>query len=288
MNNVFINQKQNWIFFIVVLLITVLCTLSSFTLHESEQSSAFAFGQQKRDYLNAGLHFKGPWENIIKVDKRLMLHTANATTYKDLKKKNLLIDHFCLFQIDSPKKFLLAITDLGKAYHRMDDNLTSDIAAVIGNNISEDIVTNNRQQHLDKIKGMSNKGIVDIGISIRFLSFNRVELPNENKPAMFADMIADRNKISGAYTAEGDRIYDSITSNADFLANDILAKAKYEASRIMGSADSLRLSKLNIAYSKSKPLFKIYNQIQTYESVYKNKTEWVMSPDNLIALPNVK
>lgn len=282
MKKVFENTRINLIFAIILVVISVLLLSSLFTIREGEQASAFLFGKAKRDYTHAGLHAKLPWESIKKVDKRLLLYNAREMTLQEKTKKKLLIDWFCLFQIDNPKTYFTKVGTMAKAYHRIDDHISSDVAAILGENIFEDIVTNNRQILLDTIKGSSNKGLDDIDISVKFLSFNRVELPDENKEAVFSDMVADRNKISQGYLAEGQRIKDSISSSADFQAEDIRSNAKRLAEEIRGSADSTRLAMLNRAYAQSKELFHLYNEIETFKKAYSKNTEWILTPENLI------
>lgn len=286
MKTIFQNAKPNIILFVVSIFAFIIISSSLFTIKEGEQASAFLFGKPKRDYTESGLKTKWPWERVIKVDKRLLLYNAREMTLQEKTKKKLLLDYFCLFKIDNPKTYFTKVVDMNKAYHRIDDHISSDIAAILGENVFEDIVTNNRQGLLDTIKSSSNHGLDDIDISIKFLSFNRVELPDENKKAVFNDMIADRQKITDGYLAEGQKLKDSIVSHANFRADDIVAKARRDAEAIKGSADSTRLAMLNKAYAKSKPLFHIYNEIETFKKVYSKNTEWIIPQEKLISIPN--
>lgn len=282
-NGLLDNPKKNTIGFVVVILLLIACSSILFSVKEGEQASAFFFGKPTRDYLTPGLHVKWPWpiETINRVDKRLLLYTAREIILQEKKQKNLLIDWFCLWKVDNPKTYFTKVVNKGKAERRIDDNVSSDIAATLGENLFEDIVTNNRQKLLQEIHESSNKGLDDIDLSIKFLSFNRVELPNENKPAVFSDMIADRQKISNGFMAEGQKLQDSIKSNADYLASKIRSEAKLEAGIIKGRADSTRLALLNNAYNKSKELFRVYNEIETFKKSYSKNTEWTLTPDNL-------
>lgn len=281
---VFKNSKKNWIGAILLILIIFVLNSSIFILREGEQASAFAFGKPTRDYTSPGLQFKVPWpfETISKVDKRLLLYSGKEMTLQEKTKKKLLIDWFCLYRIDNPQTYFTKVVNLGKAERRIDDNVSSDIAAILGENIFEDIVTNRRQQLLSSIQRSSNKGLDDIDLSIKFLSFNRVELPDENKVAVFRDMIADRQKISNGYLAEGKRLQDSIQSAANFRVAEILSAAEKEAGIIKGFADSTRLAILNKAYEKSKELFRVYNEIETFKKSYSKNTEWVLTPETMI------
>ena len=282
-NGLLDNPKKNTIGFVVVMLLLIAGSSILFSVKEGEQASAFFFGKPTRDYLTPGLHVKWPWpiETINRVDKRLLLYTAREIILQEKKQKNLLIDWFCLWKVDNPKTYFTKVVNKGKAERRIDDNVSSDIAATLGENLFEDIVTNNRQRLLQEIHESSNKGLDDIDLSIKFLSFNRVELPNENKPAVFGDMIADRQKISNGFMAEGQKLQDSIKSNADYLASKIRSEAKLEAGIIKGRADSTRLALLNNEYNKSKELFRVYNEIETFKKSYSKNTEWILTPDNL-------
>ena len=259
--SIWTDPKRNWIGFIAIIMIILGLNSSFFILREGEQASAFAFGEARRDYTTPGLKLKAPWpfETIKKVDKRLLLYSGREMVLKEKSKKNLLIDWFCLYRIDNPKTYFTKVVSMGKAERRIDDNISSDISAILGENLFD-----------------------DIDLSVKFLSFNRVELPDENKNSVFNDMIADRNKISQGYIAEGKKNQDSIQAVADFKVAEILSAAQREAGMIKGSADSIRLAILNSSYRKSQELFKLYNEIETFKKVYKDNTEWVLSPEGLI------
>lgn len=288
MKNIFKNTKNNCIAAGILIFIGILLSSMLFTLKEYEKASAFAFGKHSRDYEKPGLHIKAPWpfEKVSKVDGRLQLYTAREMTLQEKTKKKLLIDYFSLFRIENARTYFTKIGgDMRKAIHRLDDNTGSDVAAVIGENSFDDIVTHKRNALLEDIKKQSNRGLEDIDIEIKFMSFNRVELPDENKAAVFRDMINDRNKISNQYRSEGQMVADSITSNADFLVNDIIAQANQQADSIRGKADEDRLAILNKGYVNSRELFRIYNEIETYKKAYGKNTEWILDGKKLLTPP---
>ena len=283
---VFQDVKCNCIVAGIITFVYILASLSLFTMKEYEKSSAFFWGKHSRDYEKPGLHGKFPWEKVSKVDGRLQLYTAREMTLQEKTKKKLLIDYFSLFRIENSKTYFTKIGgNMKKAIHRLDDNTGSDVAAILGENSFEDIVTNRRNPLLEIIRERSNRGLEDIDLKIEFMSFNRVELPDENKSSVFQDMINDRNKISAQYRSEGQMISDSITSNADFLVNDIIAKAYQQADSIRGRADGERLAILNTGYAKSNEFFRIYNEIETYKKSYGKNTEWILDGKKILTPP---
>ncbi|MDR0859538.1 MAG: hypothetical protein LBO09_00720 [Candidatus Peribacteria bacterium] len=285
MKKIFENQKLNQIGAIIVILLFIVGYRSVFELRESEQAAAFIGGAPQRNYTQAGLNLKFPWESLRIADKRLLLHTGKELILQERTHKNMLFDYFTLFHIDNPILYMTKVGDLGKATRRIDDNLGSDIAAVIGANTLDDIVTYRRPELLDTIKAMSNDGLSDIALSLRFFSFNRVELPDENKPAVYSDMIADRTKISTSYQEEGHRMAKEITSEADSRARTIRSTAEAMADSITGKADGDALELMNRAYSRSKELFELYNEVETYKKAYGENTEWIIDGKNLLTPP---
>ena len=287
MKKIFFNTKANWICAGIVLFLILLANLSLFKVKEYEQAATFVFGEFSREYKTPGLKCTYPWARKYKVDIRLQLHTTREMTLQEETKKNLLVDYFTLYKMESPYTFFTQVDgDLIKAIHRLDDNTSSDVSAVLGESSFNDIVTNRRQDILDSIKMMSNRGLEDIALKIYFMSFNRVELPNENKIAVFNDMISNRNKIASQYRSEGQMYYDSIKSHADFLVNDILAIADRQADSIMGRADKEAIAIRNKGYAQSAPLFKIYNEIETYKLAYGTKTKWIIEKKNMLKPPS--
>ena len=288
MKNIFTSQKANTLAAFIVIIVWILGSSVFFTVKEYEKAAAFRFGEYMREYNTPGLKIKWPWpyEIVYKVDVRLQLYSPKEMVLQERTKKKLLIDFFTLYKVESPMIFFTKVGgSMTKATHRLDDNITSDIAAVIGESTFDEIVTSSRQTLLDNIQEKSNRGLEDIKLKVCFLSFNRVELPDENKAAVFRDMINNRNKISSQYRSEGQMISDSITSNADFLVADILAKAEMQANTIKGQADQERISILNKGYAQSAPLFRIYNEIETFKKAYSKNTEWILDRKNILNPP---
>jgi membrane protease subunit HflC len=287
MKKIFSDAKTNWIGFIILVIVFMIGNSMFFSLKEYEKASAFSFGKFSREYMEAGLHIKAPWpfETLYRVDTRLQLYNAKEMTIQERSKKKLLIDYFVLYRVNSPKLYFTKVGgNKRQAIHRVDDHTSSDVAAVVGETNFDDVVTNKRQQLLDSIKAMSNRGLNDIALEVQFISFNRVELPDENKLAVFQDMIKDRNKISSLYLAEGQQIKDSIQSYADYEAANIVATARMRADSIRGAADAERLHILNEGYAQSQKLFAIYNKIETYKKSFKgDKTEWIMQKSNALS-----
>ena len=285
LKKILVEPKANIIAAAVIAFVYIVGAFSLFTLKEGEQAAAFRWGEAKRNYTTAGLKVKYPWEEVIRADKRLLLHSGQEATLQEKDKKNLLIDYFAIWRIKEPTIYLTKVGSIAKATRRIDDNIGSDAPAILGENLFVDIVTNNREILLDSIKAMSNRGLDDIALDIELLSFNRVELPKENQAAVFNDMIADRSRISAAHRAQGTKLKDSIMTSADRRVREIVSAATMQADSIIGLADATKLEILNRAYARSKPLFEEFNKIETYKKAYSNNTEWIMKGDRILTLP---
>jgi hypothetical protein len=58
-----------------------------------------------------------------------------------------------------------------------------------------------------------------------------------------------------------------------------------QANTIKGQADQERIAILNKGYAQSAPLFRIYNEIETYKKAYSKNTEWILDGKNILSPP---
>jgi len=124
------------------------------------------------------------------------------------------------------------------------------------------------------------------GINIRDIKIKVLDLPDENKEAVYRRMITERNNIAAAYKAQGESEAQVIRNTTDAEVTVMLseAKAKAEATIAEGEAEYMRI--LSAAYNdESKADFYNFSlELDTLkESVTNGNTTLFLDSSNPVA-----
>lgn len=76
----------------------------------------------------------------------------------------------------------------------------------------------------------------------------KIDLPDDNKTAVFNRMISERNNIAAAYLAEGESEAKEIRNEADKKAQIMLAEAEAQAATIRAEGDAEYMRILSEVY----------------------------------------
>ena len=76
------------------------------------------------------------------------------------------------------------------------------------------------------------------GIEMLAVETKTLDLPDDNKSAVYTRMISERNNIAASYTAEGEAEAKRIRNEADKQVEITLSKAKSEAETVKAAGDA--------------------------------------------------
>ena len=95
----------------------------------------------------------------------------------------------------------------------------------------------------------SNSDISQYGLSIELAEIKALDLPSDNKAAVYERMISERNNIAAGYTAQGNADAQRIRNDTDRQTSIIIADAEASAAilRAEGEAEYMRI--LSDAYN---------------------------------------
>jgi len=214
---------------------------------ETEFVIVTQFGRPVRTLLEAGPRLKMFYQSALRIDRRLQIYDPRPSEFLAQGKKNIDLDVFVCWRVDDPQAFIEAVGgDMIRAESSMHDIIWSKLAAKIGANPLEALVSTDPEQHrLDEImstvSGESGKEIsAKYGVSIVDVGVKRISLPTQVRESVFERMRSERAQLAGQYRAEGDKEAMKIRAQADKEKTVILARAyaKSEAIRGQGEAEA--------------------------------------------------
>jgi membrane protease subunit HflC len=118
------------------------------------------------------------------------------------------------------------------------------------------------------------------GIEVVDIRLKRFNYPEAVKPAVFAEIRSERERVAVQYRAEGASQKAKIESLASLQREELLAQAEREATRIRGEGEAKSMEILNAAHSKNLQFYELLKTLETYRSILDEQTTVVLSAES--------
>lgn len=266
--------------FIIVALVFLL--MNSMVITKENQFKLIRqFGRVERVLTQAGLSFKIPFvESVDTIPKELLIYDLPASDVITSDKKTMIVDSYVLWHVTDPLKFAQTLSgSVSNAEGRIDAIVYNATKNTISNMKQDEVIRSrdgkmtitveepdaevkgndlelSRQEEVVEITSLTEKIMEQIGhvedqygIELMAVEVKKLDLPDDNKQAVYARMISERENIAAQYTAEGKSEARMIENTTDKEVAIMLsdAQAKAEATVAEGEAEYMRI--LSDAYS---------------------------------------
>ena len=218
---------------------------------ENEYKLVREFGRVSRVISQAGLSFKIPFvQTADSLPKEILLYDLAASDVITMDKKTMMSDSYVLWQITDPLKFAQTLnSSIANAERRIDTIVYNSIKNVISSMSQNDVISGRDGELSQAIMDNIGTSMEQYGIELLAVETKQLDLPADNKAAVYERMISERDKIAATYQAEGqaeakviqnttDREIAISISNAQAQAAQITAEGEAEYMRILAAAYS--------------------------------------------------
>ncbi|HEY5297005.1 MAG TPA: protease modulator HflC [Verrucomicrobiae bacterium] len=243
-------MKRNLITVIVgaALIIIFALLLFVFQVRQSEIAVVTTFGKPVRNLSEPGAYFKWPWpiQKVYTFDARVQNFQDKFSETLTADNNPLIVTIYTGWRISDAKEFYPKFFGSVAAAQRVLESMLRNAKnAVIGSNTLSAFVNPNPKQL--KFDAMENEIMASVraqlstnnyGISLEFLGFKKIELPESVTQNVFDRMKADRQVLINAEQYEGERDAQEIKANADRQAAETIADANAAATRIQGEGEA--------------------------------------------------
>ena len=246
---------------IIIIVMAVLIVLgnSLFIIRENQYGIVKEFGRIEKVINEPGLYIKIPLvQEVDTVSKELLLYDIPKSDVITKDKKSMIADSFVLWRITDPKVFAQTLnSSTANAEGRIDVAVYNSIKNVISSMTQSDIIAA-RGQELTSYIMTGITSINQYGIEIASVEIKLLDLPEDNKDAVFQRMISERENI--AAKAEGEAEYMKIMADA---YNDPAKADFYSFTRSLDALkNSIQGGNKTIILDKDSPLTQIFYQVQ--------------------------
>ncbi|RKI89864.1 protease modulator HflC [Parablautia intestinalis] len=232
-----------------VLAVLILAQGCMVVTYPNEYTIIKQFGRIESIRETPGLSLKLPFiQTAESVENEVLLYDLAVSDVMTKDKKSMIADCFVLWEIEDPYKYTQTLSaQKSNAEFRIDTIVYNSLKNVISS-LSQEEVISGRDGELTKAI-MENIGdtLGQYGIKLLAVETKSLDLPDENKNAVYERMISERNNIAATYQAEGQEEAKEISNNttaeiivmqsqANAQAEEIIAKGEAEYMRILSEA----------------------------------------------------
>lgn len=230
---------------VVIVLAVILAGNCFYTTQRNEFGIVRQFGAVVEIVDEPGLHTKVPFiQTVSTLPNTEMLYDLAVSDVITSDKKSMVADSFVLWRISDPLKFIQTLSgNIGNAEYRIDTVVYNSLKTVISSMKQEEVISGRDGLLAQKI--MDNVGTTfdKYGISLLAIETKRIDLPDENKAAVYERMISERDNIAASFAAEGAAEAKEIRNEADKSVQITLSEANAQAEKLKaeGEAEYMRI-----------------------------------------------
>jgi len=237
----------------IIIVITLVVALNSMVItQENEYTLIKQFGAVERIVSDAGLSFKTPFiQQTEKLPNTIMIYDQAASDVITKDKKTMVIDNFVLWKIVDPLKFVQTLNTIPEAERRIETVTYNAIKTTVGNTNQSDIIQGRGEFLSSGIVEKVQPAFNEYGIEIIDNEIKRLDLPSENKAAVYSRMISERNQIAAEYIGEGNEESQKIINSANKDIAVIVSEAEATAEQIRATGESEYMRIISEAYNSA-------------------------------------
>jgi membrane protease subunit HflC len=231
----------------------------------------------------AGLHFKWPWQGVLRVDQRLRTFDPPPREVITGDKRNLEVAPFVIYRVADPLQFVRGAGSLEQAEARLSERVSSALSDAIGRRDLAALATTDPTKWAlgamvrETLLAVAPRARYELGIEVVDLGLRRFNHPLEVRPAVFELIRSERRQVAARLRAEGEAQYTAIKSEADRTRDTILAQAEAEAERIRGQAQAESTRILNEAHGRNPKFYELLRTLESYGAILDSKSTIVLS-----------
>lgn len=273
---------------VAVLAVLIIGASSIVITQENEYSLVRQFGKIDHVVSEAGISFKIPFiQSVDTLPKEILLYDLSSSDVITSDKKTMICDSYILWHITDPIKFAQTLnSSIANAESRLDAIVYNSTKNVISSTTQDDVISGRNGALSQSIINNIGISLEQYGIELLAFETKKLDLPSDNKAAVYERMISERNNIAAAYTAEGSSEAQIIRNSTDMEVTVMLSEAEKEAAILIAEGEAEYMRILSEAYNDaSKQEF--YSFVRSLDALKismqgDNKTV-ILSPDSPIA-----
>lgn len=265
----------------------VLFLSSIVVTYDNEYKLVRQFGKVQRVVTESGVSFKLPLvQTVNTIPKDIQLYDLAPSDVITSDKKTMVLDSYVLWRVTDPLRFAQTLSgSVVNAENRIDTVVYNATKNAISNMTQEEVIRSRDGQltvtatveaestgndlvladdgtltegktETVKIKSLTDEIMENLndvesqyGIEISTVEVKKLDLPDDNKEAVYTRMISERENIAAQYEAEGEAAAQVIKNTTDKEVAISISQAEADAEKIIAEGEAEYMRILSEAYN---------------------------------------
>ena len=275
---------------LLVLVIALLVVAGSavYVVRQNEYGVVYEFGAVVDVKDAPGLYFKIPFvQSTSALPKTTLLYDLPISDVITADKHSMVLDSFALWRISDARLFIESLSgSVSNAESRINAIVYNALKTVISSLNQETIISGRDGEVVSLVMDNIGSSFERYGIEMLAVETKTLDLPDDNKSAVYTRMISERNNIAAAYTAEGEAEAKRIRNEADKQVRITLSEANADAAVTKAAGDAEYMRILADVYDSADEA-EFYSYMIALDALGESMTgrekTLILSPDSPIA-----
>ena len=210
------------------------------------------FGKVSRVIDNPGISMKVPFiQSAATLPKETLLYDLEPSDVITRDKKTMICDSYVLWRISDLLKFAQTLnSSIESGESRINTAVYNATKNVISSMSQDEVITSRDGELSEAVMNSIGDNMAQYGISLLQCETKRLDLPDDNKEAVYERMISERENIAATYTAQGDSEAKVIRNTTDKEVAIQISEAEKQAEILRAEGEQEYMKILAEAYSE--------------------------------------
>lgn len=268
---------------VVIILLVIAFNSFAYITYENEYSVIKQFGKIVQVNDTAGLRFKTPVvQDANYISKAIRMYDLNPSEVITSDKKTMIIDAYVLWKVTDARAFTQSLNASDyTAQSRLDVIVFNAIKTTVSSMTQDEVIASRNgsrdieiveadlsdvelqnfeldEEKTEEVRTIAiSEKLLDCigtqcdqyGIKVTDIEIKMLDLPNENKSAVYERMITERKNIATAYKAQGQSEAQKIRNTTDKQVAVMISEAEASAEKTIAEGEAEYMKILADAYN---------------------------------------
>ena len=272
---------------IVVVLLGILGS-SVVVTAEDEYTLVRQFGRISKVVDQPGVSMKIPFvQTTDTYPKQTLLYDLVPSDVITRDKKTMITDSYVLWRISDPMRFAQTLNgSTTNAESRINTSVYNALKNAISSMNQDEVITSRDGELSAMVMEQIDASMDQYGIELLMFETKQLDLPEDNKAAVYERMISERDNIAATYTAEGNSEAQVIRNTTDKEVAISISEAEKQAEILVAEGEAEYMRILSEAYDTEEKT-EFYSFVRSLDALRSSMTgdekTVVLSADSPIA-----
>ena len=220
---------------------------------QNEYKLVRQFGKVKRVISSPGISLKIPFvETTATLPKETLLYDLSPSDVITKDKKTMISDSYVLWKIEDPLKFAQTLnSSIESGESRINTAVYNATKNVISSMTQDEVITSRDGELSDAVMASIGDNMEQYGVDLLLFETKQLDLPEDNKDAVYERMISERDNIAATYEAQGSSEAKVIRNTTDKEIAIKISEAEKKAEILEAEGEQEYMKILAQAYGEA-------------------------------------